>query len=62
MSRAEQEIMLLELIGIKKYECPICGEIIVAMCHKDHVEEFKSHKLKCECGVEHDVQDSMIWN
>ena len=62
MSRAEQETMLLELIGIKKYTCPVCKETIIGMCHNEHVEEFKDHKLKCECGVEHDVQDSMIWN
>ena len=62
MSRAEQEIMLLELIGIKKYTCPVCKETIIGMCHNEHVEEFKDIKLKCECGVEHEVQDSMIWN
>ena len=50
---------LLHVVAIKRKKCYVCGFEAFAL-----YQEGSDMKLKpmCACGVEHDVEDSMVWN
>lgn len=62
LSKEEAEDLILSQVAIKRYDCVLCGRKIRVSCTYEALEEFKEHKPTCDCGVELEIDDSMVWN